>query len=270
MNHPDELLAEYVDETLSSPQHDEVARHVAECRRCRDEVALAGASRAALIALPQVVTPTGIGDAAIAEAERSTSAREPSVRPLRRRRGADAYPVWYRWAGVAATAAAVLLASVVVLPRLGDGQQGSTVTADGAERASAPSPATALEIQDANYDTAAVQAIALSYRASADVDPGAEAPEMAATNAASAVAGASSTLEPERTDEALSCILTAYPAAPGVPVRLIQARYGGTHAYLGVFLSGPGAGQASDTVTIVVAAKDGCTVLTTTQGELQP
>lgn len=270
MNHPDELLAEYVDETLSSRQHDEVVRHVAECRRCREQVALAGAAQAALVALPKAVAPPGIGDAAIAEAERLAAAREPSVRPLRRRRGVDAYPVWYRWAGVAAAAAAVLLVGVVVLPKLGNDHQGATVVTDGVERASAPSPAAALEVQDANYDTAAVQAIAVSYRASSDVAPGSMGPAMAATNAGSVVEGVASTLEPGRTDEALACVRTAYPAAPGVPVRLIQALYGGTPAYLGVFLSDPGAGQPPDTVTIVVAATHGCTVLTTTQGALQP
>ena len=44
-------------------------------------------------------------------------------------------------------------------------------------------------------------------------------------------------------------------------VRLIRAEFNGTPAYLAVFLEGPGAGQAPDTVVVWVASVEGCTPL---------
>jgi len=44
-------------------------------------------------------------------------------------------------------------------------------------------------------------------------------------------------------------------------VRLIQARYQGTPAYLGVYLEQPGAGQPADRIVILVVARQDCSIL---------
>lgn len=55
--HPEELLAEYVDGTLADEDRARVEAHLATCEACREEVALAGRARAALRALPAEEPP---------------------------------------------------------------------------------------------------------------------------------------------------------------------------------------------------------------------
>ena len=62
MTHPEELLAGYVDGTLSAKERDAVESHVAECARCSREIALATSARSALRSLPEVPAPPGFGD----------------------------------------------------------------------------------------------------------------------------------------------------------------------------------------------------------------
>ncbi len=149
MNHPDDLLADYVGGTLLGRDLERVRSHLATCRRCREETALASAGRRAATSLPAPAVPQALGDAAIREAEQRV--QTPGRRPLRDARRRQA-PPWYRWAGVAAAAAAVLVVAVIVLPNVGQGPSGT----GGAERAAAtasPTGPPVLELQHANYDT---------------------------------------------------------------------------------------------------------------------
>lgn len=269
MTHPTDLLVDLVDGTIAERDRAGVAAHLASCARCRAEVAEATAAREALRGLPIPQVPERIADAAIAEAEEAARETAPEVvalrRPGGRRGGGEGVPPWYRWAAAAAATAAVLLVAVMVLPNIGGaGDDGLYSAESGPGGPTSTAMASGdLEIQDVDYDTELVEETALSYRTqgSAEASP--------VTGGTSAVDVApdlpTGRLAPERTDEALACLRTAFDDPAIEPVRLIEARFDGTPAYLGVVLLGPGAGQPPDRVQVLVAARDGCTVLTTTQ-----
>ncbi|MDP9299761.1 MAG: hypothetical protein M3P43_02525, partial [Actinomycetota bacterium] len=71
--------------------------------------------------------------------------------------------------------------------------------------------------------------------------------------------------------DAVACLDRAFtePAGQQAPegqlVRVIQARYRGTPAVLGVYSIGPGAGQPADVVRVLVASSRDCSILTSTQ-----
>jgi hypothetical protein len=256
MTHPTELLAEYVDGSLPTRERAVVDAHLAECSRCRQEAALAGTARATLLAMPDVAPPVDVASRAIAEAEREASETAPEVVPLQRPRGG--VPVWYRWAA-AAGAAAALLVVVVSLPNLGGDRTATTMEADAGAGAPAAdtAAATALEIQEVDYDMAGVESLAVSARSAASADTGMEQ--------APADAYEDPTEDPDRLTEAIACLQTAFPDIQGVPTRVIEARFNGTPAYLGVYLVGPGADLPADAVHVWVADRATCSVLSATR-----
>ena len=69
MTHPDELLADYVDGSLTPEEGAAVDAHLASCARCRAEVDVASRAARALASLPEPRAPAGVTDAAIAETE---------------------------------------------------------------------------------------------------------------------------------------------------------------------------------------------------------
>src|SRR5207245_2785662 len=169
MSHPDALLAEYDDGALAEGERAVVERHLDACERCREEVALARAARAALASVADAPAPGNLGNAAIAEARRRAAGSPAVAAP-------SGKPGWYRWAGAAAPFA---------------------------------------------------DAVACLGRA----------------------------FTPTTESQGL----------PGQLVRVIQARFRGTPAILGVYLIGPGAGQPTDIIRVLVASSRGCTILTSTQ-----
>jgi anti-sigma factor RsiW len=260
MNHPSDLLMDLVDGSISPEDRGVVDAHLASCASCRQDVALAVAARDALRSLPAPDVPLGLGDAAIAEAEQRAREVAPAVAPLRGRGGRAEAPAWYRWAGAAAAAAAILMIVVVALPDVGVDDRSTAETADAGGEATTVA-ASGLEVQDVDYDTAAVQALALAYGAGdgRTVPPDAE-------YATGAVVPAADT---RGFDEALDCVEGAIPDLEGSqPVRLIEARFEGTPAYLAVYLSGPGAGEPADTATVWVVARDTCEIVSTTRASL--
>jgi len=249
MTHPEESLAGYVDGTLPSQERAAVDTHLAGCGRCREEIAVAGGARAALAALADAPVPPGIAARAIEEA---------GGRPAPKAGGT---PRWYRFAGIAAAAAAVLFVLTLALPHIG--QNASTDAADKRGRAeaggfaSAPvaAAATQIEIQHTNYDSASLTALATSYT----TDPGAQA----ATTTAPASSG-----PPRQTARALRCVVRSAPDENGQLVRLVKARFEGVPAYLAVFLEGPGAGQPADAVSIWVFSAADCSILSYSNARL--
>jgi hypothetical protein len=264
MNHPDDLLVDLVDGSIPSADRDAVEAHVASCARCAQEVALASAGREALRRLEPPEVPVGLADAAILEAEHRALALAPVVTPLRRGRLSEA-PAWYRWAGAAAAAAIGLLV-VAVLPNVGnDGEQ--DVIEAAADRGWDTAAAAELEIQDADYDVPEVQDLAVSFRSAFQASAGATAGASLGAESAPAVpvAGDAEAVDPQ---QARDCLGAAVPEVTEQPVRLIAARFQGVPAYLGVYLSGPGAQQPPDTATVWVVARDDCRILTTTTASL--
>jgi hypothetical protein len=115
--------------------------------------------------------------------------------------------------------------------------------------------------QQKDYDTADVQALAERY---AVVEAPPPAQDRAVDGEGSPVAFASGA----GGHGALACLEQAAPhlVDAGPPIELIEARFQGTPAYLGVFASGPGAGENADMITVWVVASEDCSLpLNTTQ-----
>lgn len=253
MTHPEEHLAGFVDASLSPHERRAVDAHVADCARCRREVALAAGARAALGSLAEVPAPPGVAASAL---------REAGV--AKRARPTDGSPAWYRIAGVAAAVAAGLLVFSLVLPKVGgssNDQAGRELAgAGGVDGGAIPTSAqaTALEIQQVNYDDVSLSALSASYKAAEDQGGlvTAEAPEAALSATA------------QQTQKALRCIVKSAPDETGQLTRLIKARFMSTPAYLAVFLEGPGADQPPDAVSVWVFATDGCAILSYSNARL--
>jgi hypothetical protein len=245
MSHPeDHLFADYVDGTLSEPDRRALDEHLASCARCRSEVALAADAGTALASLAQVPAPGGVADGALREARRAAVPAPP--------------PAWFRWWAVAAVAAALVLGVALAIPRLGGtGEERATSDSLGTataapEAADAGAARRGVEIRDEDYTTADLQALALSARASGVDAAAAQAALGKTTYAVSDVPAAR------------QCLATAYPPEKSDPVRLIDARFEHTPAYIGLFVDGPGGDKPARSVVVVVAAKDDCRVLSTT------
>src|SRR5437899_500660 len=58
MNHPEELLAPFVDGTATLQERAEVESHLTFCQTCREEIELARSAVAALSALPELEPPS--------------------------------------------------------------------------------------------------------------------------------------------------------------------------------------------------------------------
>jgi anti-sigma factor RsiW len=233
MNHPYEQLADLLDGTLDEENLAGVQSHLETCASCREDVAHAAAGREAARSLPQAAAPAELHrDVVLAAGGHGHGS-----------------PTWSRWAGVAA-AAAVVVAIAIALPNVGDGgkQRAAEDTAASAEVQAAEGGARANDdvtfaVEDKNYDEKALQQLVSS---SADAASSEQVP----------LAGA-------RTDPAaVRCVERAVPdEATGRLSRVIQARFQGRAAYIGLYLEGPGAGQQPDLVSAWVAARDDCSFL---------
>lgn len=258
MTHPEGLFAEYVDGTLAGAERAEVDAHLEACTRCRDEVAAAAAGRFALRGLPDLQPPAHLLTNLMEEAAGLAQAHPQGATPLMRPRSA-------RWLPGIGVAAVIALLAVVVLPRLGAESGDRNLAA--AEDAIAA--ADAVEVQDTDYDTAAVESLALAYRVQESAGaPGGPTGVGAAPTVQGQGDAGSTRLDAEQLAPALACLRTAVPDLEGSPVRVIEARFVGEPAYFAVFLTGPGAGQPPDTSKVWVVAKDACTILAATQATL--
>jgi putative zinc finger protein len=250
MKHPEELLAGYVDGTLSSSERAAVDTHLSACGRCGRELALAAAARLSLASLVDVSPPSGVAARALEEAGAVKGSAAARLRAAKS-------PRWYRAAGVAAAAAVIALAVVVALPdpKSANLERNAAGAADETGRAGAglAAPASAgIEIQDVNYQPSSLQSLTGPY-----------------TDTLAAAETADGRLGSQReAQRALECLTTAAPEAGGDLQRLIQARFQSAPAYLAVFLEGPGAGQPIDKVAIWVVSKSDCSILAFTQAKI--
>jgi len=228
MNHPYELLAEYVDGALPVGERAVVSAHLDGCAECRAEVALARSARRALASLADEPVPAGLGAAAVAAASREAGATA-------------ATPWWYRGAGFAAAAAVVGLLAIA-LPRLVSDEPAppsSALEAGAAPDAAAPGAARQVELLDTDFTPETLADLAIA----AGSPPTVISAEAATLEDATAVR---------------QCLLSAFPELEGTAVLLIRARFQGADAYIGVFEAGPGAGEPPDTRTAFAASVDGC------------
>jgi Putative zinc-finger len=262
VTHPDDLLADYVDGTLAERERAAVDAHLTGCARCNAEVRQAEAARAALSELEDVPVPFGVTGPVLAEAGRQFD-RRPGV-------------VWGRFQWAAGLAAAAALILVVALNLGGEDAQNTaaperaTATARGtgaaAPQAATPGviPFAGLERQsDVNYDEAGIHAVANDAAGAV----------LAAEDAGGGQAASASTVadSKQRTSLARDCIDQSGVRGPNdVLIRLIEARFEGTPAFIGVFAEGPGAGQAADHIVVFVVAKNDCRILSTASQRISP
>jgi hypothetical protein len=252
MTHPEDLLAEYVDGTLEDAQRAVVDAHLSGCAACREDVSLAMRAVAALSSLEDEPVPFGVTGPVLAEAGRR----------FERRRAV----VWERlqWAAGAAAAAALVL--VVALNVGGDSDGAGTAreeTAavdDGAEAPAVGGAESALavafqglEVQEGvDYDDAGIRSVA-------------QGAVPVLTGEGSETGQGDTTFASP--DEALACLTASGAPAIGDPVdtliRLVQAEYMGTPAYIAVYAETPGAGQPADRVVVWAVATEDCRILTT-------
>jgi predicted anti-sigma-YlaC factor YlaD len=252
MMHPDELLASYLDGTLEPRERAEVDAHLAGCERCGADLRSATRARNELQGAPKAAVPPDLRERILAEAaSRSVPAPTAPITSLgqarERRRPAPA--AWL--AGIAA-AAALLIGFFVF-----SGLQTSSPTAGVADHAGAPEANTtvpgpfsggasgALVLQPGkNYDEAAIQQLA----------------------AAATKGGVQLGTRPVGDATAAIACLTKGAKISGSeqPIELIQAKFGGKPAYLGVYrLTTPG--EAPDRVEVWVVSKADCSVLSFAQ-----
>jgi hypothetical protein len=240
--HPEELLAEYVDGTLDERVRRDVELHLAACATCRAEVDLAAAAADVLARLPEEPVPLGLTGPVLSEIEREDRREE---RPWGRR---------IQWIAGAAAAAALIAVVAVSVPDLGgSGEPGAGSGADlgaaeagddGAAQSARAYPPVPLEELDVNYDDEALAA--LSDEVAAQAGRGEDfAPPAEGTGAVE--------------ERALGCVgRGAGVGEQDVLVRLISARYKKEPVYVAVYLDGPGIGQPPRSVVIWVVSAETC------------
>ena len=268
MSHPDDLLADSVDGTLAERERAVVDTHLDGCARCSAQIRQAEAARTALSELEDVPVPFGVTGPVLAEAGRR----------FERRRGV----AWERFQWAAGLAAAAALIVIVAL-NVGGGDarnaatpaansaSGDTGAAGGAE-AAAPGAIHFAGIErqpNVNYDDPGIQAVALE---AADAVVAAEQAQAAEPTSAPPEAFATSVQDSkERTTLAKDCVRQSGIQGPqDVLIRLIEAEFEDTPAYIAVFSEGPGAGQPPDHIVVFVVAKDDCRILSTASQRVPP
>jgi len=188
----------------------------------------------------------------------------------------------FRWAAGLAAAAGLI---VVVVLSLGRGDQqnaarpaaasagtGAVAEAGGAAADSgAPVPFHGLERQqDVSYDEDGIRAVAAGAGqaiVAADEKAGGQAPAPTAVPAEAQAGALMKRTMFTSAATAKRCIQQSGLTTNGprdVLIRMIQAKFEGTPAYIAVFAEGPGAGQPADHVVIWVVSTQDCGRILTT------
>ena len=257
--HPEELLAEFVDGTLGPEDRARVESHLSTCASCREEVSLAGPVREALSGLPDLDVPAGT--------------TWPVVqRSRQRKRWLPALSPRVAWA--AAGAAAVLIVASVfiggqIVPTArqeeGAGREPMISQEDAGEEFAPAGPDATKEglayptfrLSDRDYDSAALASLAnqLTGEARRALDRGFPEPPSAFYTRTSA---ALLTL-PDRTRRALACVTEAVsPDRSLAPFTVLATRFEGEPAYVGAFLQADRPDQPYAEVVLYVVSRDGC------------
>jgi hypothetical protein len=258
--HPDILLAEYVDGTLDPAARAEVESHLAGCSRCREELALAGEARRALAGLDEVPAPEGLTFAV----RRRAQGQGPS------RTG--------RWVAATAAAAVLIAGVVVAIGQLGveergtaggDLRRGEQEQAPAAEGGGATQPkaaesgAQALDRTslptytetDRDYDQQDLVTLGRRYRNGARAAIEAGLPPTATGFFGNFDLAAFT--GPVR--QAIECSIREVPPEQLlVPFSIEAASFNGRPAYVTAFLQGPTPDLPYDRVVIWVVDRETC------------
>jgi hypothetical protein len=261
-DHPHDLLAEYVDGALGPEQRASVEAHLASCPACRQEVAMAGQSRNALAALPEVPAPAGV----------ALRVRRQARRPSRTS----------RWIAAAAAAAVLAGAGAIVVTRaLVGGQAEMGAAGGGAQGAPGPSGPAAedgertrtSEPQALGAEAAADARAVVYLESDRDYDPAALAklaPRLRAQATSALRRGFAQTTQrffdelrldtvPPAARRAVRCASEGLPPdQPATPFRIEAARFQGEPVYVAAFLRGPSPEARHDRLLLWVVTREGC------------
>lgn len=263
-DHPEELLAEYVDGILATDDRARVEAHLASCSVCSEEVALAGEARTALTALPEVPVPFGAEQRILRRTQREARWNSPFT---------------WRAARVATVAAAVVgIGTAIFL--------GATRDADESTFSVAPAPRQELSEEDAGAQAGAPAEEGVDQRTFASSTVYTETDTNYTTATLTSVvrriaADAESALMQgfpptardfygaydltnldERGQNALRCVNTGVPPdRTVVPFVIEAASFEKRPAYLVVYLRGPDADSRYDRIQVVVVDRESCGVL---------
>jgi hypothetical protein len=214
--HPDELLAGYVDGSASPEERRAVDAHLAGCSECREDLALARAARGALASIPELEAP-GLA--------------EKGIDALRARRGADELAErretkrrrqWQvSWAALGAAAA--VLALFVVVPQALNRDSGGGPASLNAPAASPEVTASYPPVRDRGFDYNQASVLALARQLAGQTLRG-EGGGVRTSGEDSS--DASST-------RAVQCLVQGTGVPPDtVPIYIERARYRGTPAFV--------------------------------------
>jgi Putative zinc-finger len=255
VTHPTDQLAAFVDGTLSPSARTVVVRHLSSCAICRREVALAAEARDALRSMPGPLSvPDDLAEPALDELRRAADRRNEQ-------------PRWTRAVPWLAAAALIGLLAVT-LPTIGSSENDAAPQAAGDATAQLSPSSLRLEVVDTDYDATTIADEARRFAAESTTDRAPTADSGLAAEAQTAAGSPAKILGRAKAARAMTCLETAFPDFPGTPVRLVQASFEGTPAYLAYVVEGPGAGQAPDTLSIWVASSVDCSILSLTQAAL--
>jgi hypothetical protein len=267
--HPEELLAGYVEGSLDSDERAQVETHLSTCDRCREEMSLAGEARTALAALPDLEAPAGI--------------------PLAVRRARRGFPpkAW-RYVGTAAAAVVLVAGTIFGLSQL---DRGPEERAESAAQTESQAPEEPL----ADEDTSGGGGVAASEAATGEDSLKFGGPPALPTYSESQrnyeakdLAPLARQLRDEALDaldqgaqrsaksffesfdpaaftvpvrQAIRCVLTEVPPEQlVVPFRIEAASFEGQPAYVAAFLQGPTPEDAYDRLVIWVVDRETCSL----------
>ena len=260
--HPDELLAEYVDGSLEADDRTRVEAHLASCSVCSEEVAVAGEVRTALAALPDVPVPFGTEQRVLRQVQRRPRWSSPFA---------------WKAAGLAAAAAAV----VGVVVYLGNVSSMDEAPSGGSERALEPatdeggapalpeSAESELSIatvarfpryteSGANYSLQTLTAATRRFATQAETALNEGFPP----TARDFYRGYDLRRLQENAQKAVACVNTGVPPdRTVVPFVIEAAEFEERPAYLVVYLRGTDADTRYDRVQVVVVDRESCGVL---------
>ena len=286
MNHPEDLLAAFVDGTATLQERAAVEAHVTFCSACRREIEMARSARAALQGLPDLEPPPlDLGSLAAerpaASAATATSAAVPTGRiaeppgeptepsgvgpgrhaPAREpaRAGHRRTPArWQVRVVQGALAAAAVAVAVGVFANLGGNSKLAPTArspASGGAGAAIEAPAAAPTRPTQAYTAKSFAAFA------ADL-----VRDIRKTRPQDRTFGAALSEVPSPTaglpfvEQALSCLQQGTGLVNGNYLYYVQgATYEGTPVYLGAFLSG--AGKTGESLVVIAVSVDGCRAL---------
>jgi hypothetical protein len=265
MEHPDELLAGYVDGSASTEERETVETHLAGCSKCRNDVALAQAGRAALMSLPDLEAPglaaNGIEGLRLGASGEAGSGDELGDRRQARGEGERQLRRWRAsWAALAGTAAVLALLAVIPIVLSHKGGQKSLSSEGGSSDRPAPQAASRYPVVldlGTQYDQQSLQALARQL--GQDLQK-----QRSSSEGKPALLGPSSTPAPQGVAEApatsvVQCILrgTGLPNDT-VPLYLESATFQGTPAYLAAVQA---EGASKSHLRIYVVSQRDCTFL---------